>query len=425
MRLFIINFIFIFFNFIFFVSAQNSELYINKIYDDNIRTVTFNLQNSKSNYPIINLLGNEKLVLEFDDLYKDTKDYSYTIIHCNADWTASELNQLEYISGFAEDELHDYEMSFSTLVKYNHYRLIFPNENMSPSLSGNYILIVYNDYDIENKVLSRRFKVVNEKVEIEGKIKRSTIVTTLKQSQEISFNIIDKQSIIDNPFDNLYVTIVQNNRCDNMLENIKPDFIKGNVLEFYNPRKLNFTGGNEYRYFNVKNHKYLTDKIAEISYQEPYYFFKLLEDKDESRFPYSFVHDLNGDFFITADNVDDYGLECDYVYVDFSLRYVTPLEEGNFYVFGAISDWQISKKNKMNYNYGSKCYELRMLLKQGFYNYEYVFAENENADIDNTIVEGSHSETENNYVIYVYYRKSGSQYDELIGTKIINSLKKL
>jgi hypothetical protein len=43
---------------------------------------------------------------------------------------------------------------------------------------------------------------------------------------------------------------------------------------------------------------------------------------------------------------------------------------------------------------------------------------------DNALTEGNFSETENNYAVYVYYRKPGTYYDALVGYTVLNSLKK-
>ncbi len=405
--------------------SQEIQVYKNEVYKENIKTILFYKKGWEFTYPVMNLNSSEKLILQFDDLNEEITDYSYTIIHCNSDWTESGLNPLEYISGFTEDQITEFEPSFNTLVPYNHYEISFPNENIRPILSGNYSLIVYEDYDSEKIVFTRCFMIVDEKVKIESSVKRSTIVNTSNTSQEISFNIIDKNSIIKNAFDNLNVVISQNNRRDNIISGLKPDFIKGKIFEFYNPRKIRFSGGNEYRYFNTKSFKLATEKVHKIDFISPYYFYELYTEKTESYLPYSYIQDLNGGMLIVADNVFNNVLEANYVYVDFSLQTEELINKGDFYVFGELSDWKLSKKSKMSYNYGTNCYELRMLLKQGFYNYEYVYADSLNAKIDNTKIEGSHYETENNYMIFIYYRKQGDDYDGLIGFQLFNSYTKL
>jgi hypothetical protein len=43
---------------------------------------------------------------------------------------------------------------------------------------------------------------------------------------------------------------------------------------------------------------------------------------------------------------------------------------------------------------------------------------------DETITEGNHWDTENEYHIYVYHRKFGTYYDQLVGYARLNSLNK-
>lgn len=418
--IFILFFIFEF-NFLF---SQQNISYKNKIYDENIKTVLFHKEGVQFSYPIIDINEDEKLLLEFDDLSEKQNDFSYTIIHCNSDWTPSDLNKIEYIDGYENDIIDDYENSFNTLVSYRHYKLLIPNSNITPLISGNYILYIYEDDNYEKATLTRRFYVVDSKLKIDAKVKRSTQVSSINDSQEIVFNIYDASQIIHNPLDDMNIRILQNNIEDIYIDNIKPDFIKGDKFEFINSTKLRFKGGNEYRYFNTKSVKYLNDRFSLITYKEPHYIFELRPEKSGARFPYSYAQDINGEMLVTAEVVDNDNLEADYVYVDFNLQYNNQLEDNDFYVFGSLSDWQIKDNCKMYYDFGEKKYKLRMLLKQGFYNYQYV-SMNQNSAIDFSLIEGNYYETENNYVIYVYYRQQGSQYDELVGYKIINSVKEL
>ena len=50
-----------------------------------------------------------------------------------------------------------------------------------------------------------------------------------------------------------------------------------------------------------------------------------------------------------------------------------------------------------------------------------VFLKDGVTEADETLLEGNHYETENDYTIYVYHRQMGTFYDQLIGVKKINS----
>ena len=64
-----------------------------------------------------------------------------------------------------------------------------------------------------------------------------------------------------------------------------------------------------------------------------------------------------------------------------------------------------------------------MLLKQGYYEYQYLFVPTNSLKGDVSIIEGSHIATENEYNVRVYYRKPSDLHDTLIGLEYGNSRK--
>ena len=69
----------------------------------------------------------------------------------------------------------------------------------------------------------------------------------------------------------------------------------------------------------------------------------------------------------------------------------------------------------MSYNYDSKAYEVDLYLKQGYYNYEFIYLKDGQAMADESFIEGSHYQAENVYTILVYHRGISDDYDRLIG----------
>ena len=109
------------------------------VYLDNIKSVKFHVRDLYTSMPIINLGSRAQLEFSFDDLDGDFKDYRYTIVHCNADWSRSDLFDNEYLDGFPENDLDNYEFSFKTKSIYTNYRLLFPNRDLRIIKSGNYL----------------------------------------------------------------------------------------------------------------------------------------------------------------------------------------------------------------------------------------------------------------------------------------------
>ena len=98
-----------------------------------------------------------------------------------------------------------------------------------------------------------------------------------------------------------------------------------------------------------------------------------------------------------------------------------PILDGNIYLNGEAFPNSFDESNKMEYNPESGFYEKALLLKQGNYNYQYLFVPNGQEKGETNLVEGDYAQTENQYTIYVYYRPMGARYDRLIGVKTIKN----
>ena len=92
----------------------------------------------------------------------------------------------------------------------------------------------------------------------------------------------------------------------------------------------------------------------------------------------------------------------------------------NIYIYGDFNGWQLTDENKMTYDDNTKLYHGNLFLKQGFYNYQYITADNE-GNINNHAIEGSFYQTENIYTVIVYYRPYGTRFDQVIGIGNTNS----
>ncbi len=101
--------------------------------------------------------------------------------------------------------------------------------------------------------------------------------------------------------------------------------------------------------------------------------------------------------------------------LSFFLSYPAPLTHGDVYIIGALNDFKLDAKSRMNYNYRLKGYQAYLFLKQGYYNYLYGILERGETSADITIIEGDHWETQNEYTVMVYYRRPGTSFDQLIG----------
>jgi hypothetical protein len=394
-----------------------------QVYKESIKSVLISRAGWELSYPVIELNSAEQVSLNFDDLSDDIKNYSYTLVHCDENWYPSGIQEDEYLEGFNNNLIYDYALSSNTYVSYIHYNLNIPNEDIRLKLSGNYIIKIIEDNDDEKVVMTKRFAVTESIVSVEAKVTRPVTPPYMDTGHEILFSVLYGQLDILDPFNELVVRVCQNNRWDLALNNIKPLLVRDGMIEYTDHAQNILPGGNEYRQFEIKSLKNQSENVKNIQYVSPYYHVELVQDKPRQKNVYFFNEDLNGRYFIDIQGSGKKNTDADYVFVHFSLGYDAPLTGGQVYVFGALTNWAIGNSSMMEYIPERKEYELTLLLKQGFYNYEYVFVSDRTKVIDPFEFEGSHYEAENDYVIYVYYKPVSSRYCRLVGYQIVNSLR--
>jgi len=404
-------------------AQENKFYYENAVYREYIKTVQMYRAGFDLSHPVLTLSEDAQLLFKFDDLSDEPKDYYYTVIHCDASWNESYISQTEYINGFPENPLTDYKLSFNTTFNYTNYQILLPNDNMKFNYSGNYVLVVYEDNDKEKVIITQRFYIVEPKVDIQGSVRRATNDPFQGSNQEIDFVITHNDVLIENPLKDVKVVLMQNGRWDNAIRNLKPLFIRQNRLEYDYQRENVFQAGNEFRYFDNRSNKFNGENIASTDFHRPYFHKTIMKDEVRANKDFFQYKEMNGKFTVESQDreVRDPDTECDYTFVHFTLPLPSILLGGSVNVFGALTGWNANKSNEMTWNFNTSAYELTLLLKQGYYNYQYVYVPQGATSADHTNIEGSFWETENDYLLFVYYSDYSARYDRLVGFRLFNS----
>ena len=392
--------------------TEFEKIYKNETYNQQIKTLLCHKIQDELSLPLLNLNAEDQLLVSFDDLDADIKDYYYTIIHCNSDWTASDLMQSEYISGFTDEPITDYEFSFNTLQQYTHYSFSFPTEEMKALLSGNYVFKIFEEGG--KTVAYKRFMILETKVTIEAQVRRATLAEDRKTKHEIDFTIKHPNLVVADPFSDIKVTIKQNNKEDNAITDLTPIFVKNNELVYDYEDDNTFWANNEFRHFDIKSLRFQSDRIKAITYDSTYNHVYLFKDRTRPFDRYSIEPDINGKFLIKSQEGWKSSIEADYAFVHFTLP-VDHIRYGDLYILGEFSDWELKEDFKLEYNDEQKQYEGSIYLKQGYYNYHYALNEISTDRVDISFIEGTHYQTRNDYYIYVYYRSVGDRYDRFVG----------
>ena len=390
----------------------------NRIYNDSIKT--FKIQNSKWELspPIIELNTDQKISFSFDELDANYKEYYFTLIHCDINWKPSQLSQNEYLSTFTEEKIETYAFSTTTVQKFIHYSASFPDENITPTKSGNYILKVYSKDNGERTIVTYRFLIYERKADLTLDVKLANNIESYGTAHDMRIKLNAKK--IQMPDENLKIVVFQNFRWDNALILSKPKFINGDEYDYGEETNL-FPAGNEYRYFDLKTLKYPGENVLKIDYVNHRNTVYLKTDERRTFKTYNTYKDIDGRSLIKTQDFPESTTDADYADVHFTLPYSAPIVHGTLYILGELTNNTFNKDSKMQYNYEKKQYEITLYLKQGYYNYLYALVENGTTKGDVTFIENSFKETENEYCAMAYYKAPGEIYYSIIAMSSVNS----
>ena len=392
-------------------NGKNLQL-LDLSYESQIKTVRLSpvgVDSRAQLLPAVVQLGTWNLLLQFDDLRPQRENYYARIIHCNQNWTKSTLSDLDYMSEYNEFPINTFEFSLDTHQPYVQYRFRLPGVK----LPGNYVVMVYRNGDKSDVILTKRFMVYDQKLTFmrEGNLMGPGSLAS--SIQQLNFTINYKKVPLINPLESVNVTVRQNQRWDNLMENIKPSFIRENIQEleyrFFDVKNI-FKGVNQFRFFDLRSLNYPGRNVLNVDKtKRPYQVFIQL-DKSRKGDPYSVYDDMNGNF--STDNYDTRNAVAgNYADVHFTLLSPEPIN-GDVYLSGAFTNWSFSNEYKMTYDAIRKEYQGSAFLKQGWYDYQYVV---KSSTLPAYYFEGTHFETENEYEILVYYRAFQPNADLLIG----------
>ncbi len=407
-----------------FAQKLNGLRYEDATYEANIKTVAVypapvQLQDpARTTYPpVVSMDSNTPLISEFDDLSARFRSFRYKVFHCNADWTPSNLNDIEFTYEYNDYPINDYQSSFNTKVPYFHYVFELPKLK----LPGNYVVAVYEDKRPAKLVLSRRFMVYQARVNVWPQVRLSTGIAEQRTHQQIDFDIEYKGYELLSPQDDLKIVIRQNFRWDKVLTKLRPTNVRAFDYRLeYRPFDLsnNILGGNEFRWFDTRLSRAVGMSVNDIEQLPDQTIVRLHKDASRLGGGANFqAQDLNGQYIVLNRDAANSSNEADYLNVVFTLQSPS-YPNAQVYVGGAFNLWQHDDASRMTYNTSSGAYEASMYIKQGVVNYCY-YALKGDGQMDDVSFEGSFSNTANDYEIFVYHRPPAARADQLVGYRLI------
>ena len=388
------------------VSLANGIIYSNKI-----NTLQVTADNDFLSPAVITMGYGQQVKIAFDEMSHDYRRLTYHIEHCNPDWTTSDkLLESEYLEGFNDNVIDNYNNSINTTVLYTHYSFYIPNERCQIKLSGNYRVTVKDD-DTGERLLEARFRIVDPKTDLAINVKTNTDIDVNSKYQQLSMTLGYQALNITNPDEEIFTIVTQNDREDNMRVNVRPNVRNRHGMEWSHNRELIFDGGNEYRKYEILSLSHPTMGIETMEWDGQYYHASTFTD--EPRTNYVYDEDADGSFYIRNSENKENDITSDYVFVNYRLT-TDNKPKSPIMIDGRWTTHADKNRYVMKYDEETRTYCLQLLQKQGYYSYQYL-SEDNNGEKKLLKSEGNFFETENRYQVYIYYKRIGERMWQLVG----------
>jgi hypothetical protein len=445
------------------MNANTGEEYdfefINKQYDPDILSVSFDFNDSPVGFQVLRLGSADYVMLKFDDLSNTERNFFYKIIHCDKNWQPSAMREIDYLNGFNDERLRNYSYATNTRIQYLHYWQKFPNKDTNFKISGNYLLVIYED-NIETPILTRRFVVTENSASVDVKSIYPSDVLNIRYKQEMTVDVTIDPKKMRNPIEEVSVVMIQNDNW-NQTSDVKPNFLSGSTLRFNKLKNFEWWGNAEFREFDIRSFFRVGRGVKFIERRSDGTDILLEPTLSRRNKVHLAVFDFNGRFFIenwdrltSGVSIDDIlgaeeissarssivgalqtssresfrnnlaeerNINSDYANITVNLDDNIVLEKGEeIYILGAFNNYLPSEEYKMNFNSAKDMYTCNLFLKQGYYNFYYGIVDKK-GKIDFSKIEGSWNETENDYQVLVYYKGLGDLYDKVIAYRNYNT----
>ncbi len=399
-----------------------------KVLKETIKSIKLFRKGDQTSVAVVRLGGMEELELHFDDLGGRPMNYFYTYELRNADWSAVNLSQMDYIKGFTQNRINQYRLASGTFTKYVHYQTNLPTSNCMPSRSGNYLLKVFENGDTSKLLFVKRMMVVEDRINIALDVRQPFASQHYTTHQKIIANVALGKLDVFNPAQQVKLVVIQNNRWDNAQMADVPTFIRDRAFEYNFEDKFIFEGGKEWRWADLRSFRFQSDRVGSVDYQPKSYEVYMRPDSLRPLQSYIYFRDINGMYVVESiENINPWW-QTDYAKVHFTYMPIgnyDQFQDDDLYITGEMTGYTADAAAKMEWNPNLKVYETTLMLKNAYYNYYYATQPKRAAKTPLTILhtEGSVWQAENQYIAFFYYRDFGGRADQLIGWSQVNSLR--
>ena len=390
--------------FIFLLLAVLPAAGFHKVYDPQVKSLQAVVNQNWQSLPVMKLNSADRLHVGFDELSHDYHRYICHIERCEADWTtAKEVFESDWLNGFNDLIIDDYEHSINTTVPYTHYQLTLPNDQCRLKMSGNYRLHILEDGTDED-VLTVEFMVTEQSMQLAMSATTNTDIDHNGSHQQVTMSVGYMNHSVTQPDQQIRTVVMQNGREDNCRRKVRPTFVNQNGAEWSHAMELIFDAGNEYHKYEVLDPSHPTMGIDYIRWDGEYY--QVFPYINEPRPNYLYDEDADGAFYIRNSDNRENDIISDYVWVNYRLK-SDPDIDGHIVIDGMWTT-EADDTYRLTYDEATGMYTASILQKQGYYSYQYLW-EDPNGARRFLPSEGNFYQTENHYQAFVYYKEIGGR----------------
>lgn len=372
---------------------------------NDIQSVQLYPKNSPNKAPIINLDTSQELVLSFDYLGTQSRQFQVEISHRSQSWKQSSITPSTYLDSFSYAYIQNAKASFTNNPSYRHVEYSFPNDQLRPAVSGNYLLEVY-DSNGGTLLFRMPFFVTENEGQISTQIDRLFAKRDDGRPVDQPSSKYQYPNFVEYPQFDLSMSFAQNQFWGRMhkadfLDTISPNELNGR-LQINN----SFVGNYEFKTLNLQNFKADGQQIIEYSPgQNPP---SVTLRRDIQRFGVT-----PSPFPLSNLGTPKNSRNSKYARVQFSLvtdSSVSP--NSTIFVIGDFNNWIVNDFHQMEYDSEENIWKGNALIKQGRYAYKYVTVSNNN--INDLALDQLFVSSAQEYFTFIYYKDPDKNFDRLL-----------
>jgi hypothetical protein len=355
--------------------------------------------------PIIELGSGQKLELSFDYLGQQSRQFLVEVSHRTQQWTKSGIGPSTYLDSFFQTYIQESKASFTNRPSYQHVEYEFPNDQLRPVVSGNYLLEIYS-YENGNLLFSMPFFITENEGSIKTRVESLFAQRSDGRPLAQPFSTYRYPDFVEYPQFDLSISFAANQFWGRMKEAGFLDTISPGELNGHLQRDQAFLGNYEFKLLDLRSFDVNAKQI--LDYQPSLSPPKVTLRRDIQKL------DTNPRLVGLA----SLGLPIDnrssqYAEVAFSLDAEASIPpSSDIYVVGHFNNWMINELNKLSYNDNSGLWTGRALVKQGEYAYKYVLVTN--GTIDDLSLDQGFLSPQQEYLTFIYFKDPKRNYDRIL-----------